>query len=156
MKTKMLLFSIMMFFSFFSSAMPIIENGKSSWSIYVPKNSIAADKTAAKELQSFLLKASGVKLEITNDAKGTNQILIGTSEAAEKLFPALKTIKWKSDEIMIVPAGNNLILTGDSPRGTLYAVYECIVHDGICPLCELSAATIETVGIAEHADECLL
>ena len=124
MKTKILLFSLLMLFCFFCSAMPIIENGKSNWSIYVPKNAIAADKTAAKELQSFLFKATGVKLAITNVAKGTNQILIGTSEAAEKLLPLLKTVQWKADEIMIVPAGNNLILTGEAPRGTLYAVYE--------------------------------
>ena len=82
MKTKMLLVSVLMLFSLFSSAVPIIKNGKSNWSIYVSKNAIAADKTAAKELQSFLCKASGVKLEITNVAKGANQILIGTSVSA--------------------------------------------------------------------------
>ena len=91
-KTTILLSVIMTLFSFACGAVTIIENGKSNWSIYVPKNAIAADKTAAKELQSFLFKATGAKLAITNVAKGTNQILIGTSEAAEKLFEDLKTL----------------------------------------------------------------
>ena len=153
MKTKILLFSLLMLFCFFCSAMPIIENGKSNWSIYVPKNAIAADKTAAKELQSFLFKATGVKLAITNVAKGTNQILIGTSEAAEKLLPLLKTVQWKADEIMIVPAGNNLILTGEAPRGTLYAVYEYLEWLGIrfWTATEIKVPSVKTLNLPEKS-----
>ena len=129
-KTTFLLSVIMTLFCFACGAVTIIENGKSNWSIYIPADAISANKTAASELQSFLLKATGAKLKITNEAKGKNQILIGRSAAAEKLLPELKTIKWKSDEIMIVPAGNNLILTGDQPRGALYVVYEYLEQIG--------------------------
>lgn len=130
-KTKILFSVILLLFSFICSAVPIIENGKSDWTIYVPADAIPANKTAAAELQSFLQKATGVKLEITQTAKGENQILIGQSAAAEKLLPALKGIKWKSDEIMIAPAGNNLILTGEQPRGPLYATYEFLEQIGV-------------------------
>lgn len=129
-KTKILFSVILLLFSFICSAVPIIENGRSDWTIYVPADAIPANKTAAAELQSFLQKATGVKLEITQTAKGENQILIGQSAAAEELLPALKGIKWKSDEIMIAPAGKNLILTGEQPRGPLYAVYEYLERNG--------------------------
>lgn len=129
-KTKILFSVILLLFSFICSAVPIIENGRSDWTIYVPADAIPANKTAAAELQSFLQKATGVKLEITQAAKGENQILIGQSAAAERLLPALKGIKWKSDEIMIAPAGKNLILTGEHPRGPIYATYEFLENIG--------------------------
>ena len=108
----------------------IIENGKSTWSIYLPADAHPAEKTAAKELQSYLQKASGVKLEITSAVNEEKQILIGHSAAAEKLLPELKSTKWKADEILIAPAGNNLILTGEQPRGPIYAVYEYLERNG--------------------------
>ena len=123
--TNKMLLSVLLALSWcFCQAVPIIENGASSWSIYVPENAIPADKTAAKELQKYLQKATGLELKITSEAKGEKQFLIGNSAAAEKLMPELKGIKWKADEILIAPAGNNLILTGEQPRGTLYATYE--------------------------------
>ena len=129
LKNKILL-SIFLVLSQWICQAAIIENGMSFWSIYIPEDTIPANKTAARELQKNLQQATGVELPITSEAKGENQILIGHSSAAEKLMPELKNIKWKSDEIMIVPAGNNLILTGDKPRGTLYAVYEFLEHNG--------------------------
>ena len=130
MKSMKVFFSMMIPLICAVCSAAIIENGKSTWSIYLPADARPAEKTAAKELQSYLQKASGVKLEITSAVKGEKQILIGHSAAAEKLLPELKSTKWKADEIMIAPAENNLILTGEQPRGPLYAVYEYLERNG--------------------------
>ena len=68
--------------------MPIIENGKSNWSIYVPKNSIAADKTAAKELQTHLQKITGTKLDVVTEKSVGNKpaFYIGNTKLFNKHF----------------------------------------------------------------------
>ena len=70
-----------------------------------------------------------------------------------KILPKLKTVKWKSDEIMISPAGNNLILTGDSPRGALYAVYEYLEWIGIrfWTATEIKVPTVKTLKLPEKS-----
>lgn len=101
----------------------IINNGPSDYTIYSGKEATAAEKTAAGELQKFLKSATGTTLPVTDKYTGSKQILVGLLPKASALLPKIGFNTLKPDEILIYPVGNNLVLAGARPRGSLYAVY---------------------------------
>ncbi|MBP5299866.1 MAG: hypothetical protein J6Y80_00545, partial [Victivallales bacterium] len=54
---------------------------------------------------------------------GHGGIYVGNSGAARALLPELVGKKFQRDEVLIQTVGDSLVLAGDFPRGTLYAVY---------------------------------
>lgn len=81
----------------------------SEYSLYVDENNVCLT-FAANELQLYLQRAWGVFLAITKK-KGKRQIRLQTGYNGQK------------DGFSIREEKGNLLLTGESPRGTLYAVY---------------------------------
>src|SRR5687768_6203034 len=58
----------------------LIASGKSSYSIVVPVDATASENYTASQLQTYLLKISGVKLELISEAasaKGKKYIFVG-------------------------------------------------------------------------------
>jgi hypothetical protein len=109
-----------------TNAFTLAENGKTSYTIVIPKNAIEPEKTAASELQSYLKQITGADFPICDESwvkDDSPQILIGHSKAAERLVLDLDWTDLDNDGILIRTIGNNLILAGGNPRGTLYAVY---------------------------------
>ena len=101
----------------------MVEDARSNYTIFSGEETTAAEKNAATELQKFLRLATGAILPISDRRSGPRQILVGLSPEAAALLPRIDLNALKSDEILICPTGNNLILAGERPRGTLYAVY---------------------------------
>ena len=101
----------------------MVEDAKSNYTIFSGEETTAAEKNAATELQRFIRLATGANLPISDRRSGPRQILVGLSPEAAALLPGIDLNALKSDEILIRPTGNNLILAGERPRGTLYAVY---------------------------------
>ena len=98
--------------------------GKPCAAIVVPADAIPAEKTAAKELAGYLKQVTGADFPIVSSDKQARQgmcIYIGQTAAAKRLIPDFS--KLGKDGIVIRKIGNNLVLAGDRPRGTLYAVY---------------------------------
>lgn len=91
--------------------------------VVVAEDASVAEKHAAAELASFLAQITGGDFQISNDtgAKGT-KLLVGR-KAADLAGLDLSTPELGDDGIVIRIIGDNLILTGDTGRGTLYAVY---------------------------------
>lgn len=87
-----------------------------------PEN--AVQKNAANELRKYLKLVTGADLAIQSagDA-GPHRILVGLSEAAHGMAPDVAWEKLQPDSIVIKTHGDDLILAGGEPRGTLYAVY---------------------------------
>ena len=108
----------------------IIENGKSDWNIYLWNKALPAERTAAEELARYLKKSTGADLEVTTIPRASKQIIVGHSPLADEKFPEVKDCKWKDDEIFIASSGDNMILTGARPRGSLYAVFEFLERQG--------------------------
>ena len=108
------------------AALTLAQNGKSAYVIALAADAIPAEKTAASELQATLQQISGARLPIQDESAVTEtapQIVVGASTRARKLAGAqLKKIG--KDGIVIQTVGRNLVLAGDRPRGTLYAVGE--------------------------------
>ena len=105
----------------------LFDNGKSDWQITIPVKADAAEKYAATELQTFLKKISGVTLPIvSSDEAAPKKIIIGsleTSSAIQQKAKALKLVKSNTEMVSVKTLDGALYLTGDVPRGALYAVY---------------------------------
>lgn len=109
-----------------ASAMTIAENSKTGCRIVIASGAPASEKTAARELQQGLKQVTGAELpiEAESQVKGNApQILVGQSQRVKRLLPDVDWAGLGHDGIVIRTAGNNLILAGGQPRGTLYAVY---------------------------------
>ncbi len=104
----------------------VAQDGVSEYVICVPAGATHVEQTAAKELQDHLQKVTGAKLEIRPEAKvgaEAKQIVVGQSERMESLVPQVDVGKLGHDGVVIKTIGQNIVLVGCPPRGTLYAVY---------------------------------
>lgn len=105
----------------------ICKNGKAQACIVIGSSSIAAEKTAAKELAKYLKQITGADYRIYKDTDKLPaklaKMYVGRSKVSDKL---IKGVNWQTlarDGIVIKTVGNNIVLSGGRPRGTLYAVY---------------------------------
>lgn len=81
-------------------------------------------KSAAEELQKYLKQITGAEFPIraSGDATG-HRIIVGYSETLRSKTADVTWSKLSSDSIIIRTSGDDLLLAGGEPRGTLYAVY---------------------------------
>lgn len=94
--------------------------------IVLPDDAPIADKTAANELAAYLKQITGADFPVYTHASspmGMSRILIGQSEESRRLSGNIDWNKLKFDGIVIKFVGSDLVLAGDKPRGTLYAIY---------------------------------
>ena len=102
----------------------MIHNGVSNYRIVVGKDAIASEQTAAKTLQDYLARISGVTLPIVTDetAAREEEIIVGKTTREGGAFTVDRAaLGW--DGIVMKAVGRTLVLAGGQPRGTLYAVY---------------------------------
>ena len=88
-----------------------------------PKEASLPERTAAKRLAYYLGRMTGEKIAIVAKADSQPAIFVGQSPEIAKMLGDIDFSKLKDDEIILKSVGNNLIVTGQRPRGTLYAVY---------------------------------
>jgi len=101
----------------------IAENGVAKAVIVIAPDAPEPERHAAAELAYFLQQITGAKFDIVqHPATGKSRLLIGPV-AAKLAAPDFSTDGLGTEVIIIRTAGNDLILTGGYPRGTLYAVY---------------------------------
>ncbi len=101
------------------------KNG-SSYQIIISPDAQPVEKNAAAELQKFIKESSGIELPVvTTDraAADTPCIFVGPAAARQRTGDTVNFAEFASDEIYQTVIGNDLILAGGSPRGTLYSVY---------------------------------
>lgn len=111
------------------AAMPLklAENGQTSYIIALASDAIPAEKTAAQQLQKYLQEVTNANFPVqveTEVASNTPQILVGSGMRVKALLPQQNWQALGSDGIVIQTVGNNLVLAGGRPRGTLYAVFQ--------------------------------
>lgn len=108
-----------------ASGLKIVSKGQSNYVITIANNAISSEKNAAVQLQSYIKKISNVELKIINENEGSNndkQIFIGAGQKVKQLLPSVNWSNLGEDAVIIKTVGSHLILAGDRPRGTLYAV----------------------------------
>jgi len=106
-----------------STSTNLVSDGKSNYKIFVSESAGLPEKNAALELQKYLEKVSGCKLEITNKTGGDNKLVhIGFSEAPESILKDLDTKAFGNEEFIIRSDGKTLLIAGGNTRGTMYGV----------------------------------
>jgi len=100
--------------------------GKSSCVIVQADNPTEPEKFAARELAMFLKRVTGAEFPVVAEESlngdGVSRLYVGwTGYAARHTIDASKL---GDEEWVIRTIGDNLVLTGGRPRGTMYAVYE--------------------------------
>jgi hypothetical protein len=124
------------------AAIPLAENGQARAAIVVAADASAPEKHAAAELSAILQQVTGAAFEIQNQKPASGAaVLIGKS-AAKLVDPAFSTADLGLEGIAVVTRNGRLILTGDTPRGTLYAVYSFLEDVVGCRWWSSKASTI--------------
>ncbi len=107
----------------------LAQSGKTEFVIALAADAIPAEKNAATQLQKYLQQVTNVEFPIKSEtevAANAPQILVGAGTRAAKLAPHTgSTPGTGGDGIVIKTVGDNiLVLSGDRPRGSLYAVFQ--------------------------------
>lgn len=104
----------------------LVDQGRSEYVICIPAEAAAVEQTAARELQEHLAGVTGAQLPIRPEHEagaGQRRILIGRCQRTPELLSDVDVDALGADGIVIRTAGSELVLTGQGPRGALYAVY---------------------------------
>ena len=116
-----------------SAAMTIAKEGQAQCLVVHGNDQTAAEKFALKELVGHLEKMTGAKFKAVSEAEAgaaASAIYLGRTDFARKAgvdFNSLGDEEW-----LAKTAGDNLILAGGGPRGSLYAVYDFLENQGGC------------------------
>ena len=107
------------------SSLVLVNNESTDYRIVVSAQAIPSERYAAEELQTYLQKATGVRLAIVNDGEPSTarEILVGESKRLQELKVSLPGAKLGSDGFILRTQGGRLIIAGGKPRGTLNGVY---------------------------------
>ena len=91
--------------------------------VIVAQDATKPEKRAAAELACFLQQITDAKFEVLNQYNGDQTRLLVGPGAARLADPGFSIKELGLEGLVIRTVGNDLILAGGRPRGTLYAVY---------------------------------
>ncbi len=108
-----------------AAQMTLATDGQTAYSILVDPDATVVEKHAADELASFLKQITGADFPIeTGTGVGfMPTIVVGPGKAARALVRNVDFDAMPTDSLIMETRSPHLILAGDRPRGTLYAVY---------------------------------
>jgi hypothetical protein len=111
----------------------IARNGATDYVIVLSTGATPAEKTAAEQLKKYLDQVTGATFAIQSEAETSTivpQIIVGQGERAKQLLGNFDWAKVAGDGIVLQTGPSWIVLAGDRPRGTLYAVYEFLENVG--------------------------
>ncbi|MEO6149817.1 MAG: DUF4838 domain-containing protein, partial [Mucilaginibacter sp.] len=108
----------------------LVENGRSQWRIYVPREAGQVENFAAGELQKYLKKMSGVSLPLVGVNKGDFVIRVGLRVQFGKVKGIAPAKKTGFDGYSVMVAPKQIVIAGDNPRAVLYGVYDVLERLG--------------------------
>ncbi|MFA6816110.1 MAG: DUF4838 domain-containing protein [Lentisphaeria bacterium] len=131
MKNKqMKLLIALLFVHFFSAYALQLNGGGKDYVIHLSQQAPATEKFAAQELQQYFQKMSSVKLPIvTIVPAGKNAIYVGQSNEVKASLPQVDLTKMGPDQVIIKSIGDDIVVVGDAPRGTIYAA-DTLLEEG--------------------------
>jgi hypothetical protein len=123
-------------------AVTIAQEGAAKAVIVVAEDATEPERHAATELADFLRQITGAAFEISGPpAAGKSRLLVGPG-AAKLAAADFSTDGLGADGIVIRTVGDDLILAGGRPRGTLYAVYTFLEENAGCRWWSSTVSTI--------------
>lgn len=116
-----------------SDKLIIAREGKTPYVVVQADQATDSEKLAIRELTTYLRRVTGASYPVVMESAisaNVQGIYVGWTK-----YMATNGIdggKLGAEEWVIRSVGNNLILTGGRPRGTLYAVYEFLENQMAC------------------------
>jgi len=120
----------------------IAENGVAKAVIVIAEDAAEPEQHAAAELADFLRQITGAKFDIVHPPAAKRCCLLVGPKAAKSAAADFSTDGLGADGIIIRTVGNDLILAGGHPRGTLYAVYTFLEDELGCRWWSSTESTI--------------
>jgi len=121
-RVVVLVIALMILTSAGFSGLTIARGGKAVASVVVGAAATDTERQAAAELALFLHLVTGADFPVgATAADGSGGRLLVGEEAARLADPSFSSKTLAAEEIVIRSAGNDVILAGGTPRGTLYA-----------------------------------
>ena len=105
------------------SAVTISQDGQAKAVIVIAADAPEPEQYAARELADFLGQITGAKFELAGQEKQQSSCIFVGPAAAKEEDEQFSTDGLGAEGIIIRTVGDDLILAGGQPRGTLYAVY---------------------------------
>jgi hypothetical protein len=108
----------------------LAENSATEYAVVTGTHPTAAERTAARELIDYLQKVTGAAFQVVeenSENRPAKAIFVGRTVQAEAYgieFDELGPEEWAIEAF-----GDDLVITGGRPRGTLYGVYEFLEGD---------------------------
>ncbi len=115
-----------------TQAVTLADQGHAQAIVAVPDDAIPAERTAARELATYLERSTGAVFRIVEEAElepGTHAVYLGPTRVAQAagLIEDLGAEGW-----VLRGSDTELIIAGGRPRGTLYGVYRFLEdHVGV-------------------------
>lgn len=107
--------------------MQIVKAGKPTATIVLGTDATAPERFAAKQLADTLEQISGARLTIADAAPSDGiRIFVGQTTEVKRLLPGFDWEQLRRDGILIRTVGSDLVLAGDRPRGSIYAVQQLL------------------------------
>lgn len=106
----------------------LAEDGRTEYTIVIPEDASEAGEYAAVELKQFLKEISGADFPVMSEEKikedqKDNLILVGCGRLCESFIFPEELTQLKEEGFLIRTVGMDLVITGNTGRGTLYGVY---------------------------------
>jgi hypothetical protein len=102
----------------------LVRDGKAAAPIVCASGATAAERMAADEVAQYLQRISGAEFRVHSEdrppAKGS-RVLVGPTAVAQNQGLAVDELG--PEEWVIRTVGNDLVIVGGRPRGTIYAAY---------------------------------
>ncbi len=108
----------------------VADNGKALMKVIVSVGETIPEKTAAKELVTYLKKITGADFLIQKESEFNGDspaLYLGQTEYAKKNGIDFST--FSDEEWMVKTNNDSIIIAGGRPRGTLYGVYHFLEDD---------------------------
>ena len=126
----------------------LASEGRSDYAIVVANDAAVPEKFAAEELQKYLMQISGVRLPLAGRAATERVICVGKGSVAGE-----EASRWESelkgrgeDGYVMGTSGKRVVLAGNSPRASLYAVYHFLEKYLGCGWCVPGDDTVPRQG----------
>ena len=125
-KLVLLFATVLMATASSAAVLDLSTRGKAGAVIVLGADATDVERTAGSELAAGLKQVTGAEFAVVDSDAGRSEpvrIFVGQTETVKKLMPDFDWRSFKHDGIVIQPVAKGLVLAGDRPRGSLYAVY---------------------------------
>ena len=112
----------------------IAEEGVTSYVIIQAEDASEAEIFAAHELSDYLQKITGAHFPIMKerDAPPNSRIIVGQGALSRKVLGSERVDQLGTDGFIIQGSGSDILIVGERPLGTLYAVYSFLERELGC------------------------